>query len=177
MKLRKPLVTISILLVCLGTLTSCKPKNKTPDSSPPVEEETSMKLDFLAIPQQIIALNQAQIKEMDKLKSEDLGPILKSGRIIESRTIINIIFNQIVKLEGDILDSVDMDEALARFILNEDKNIKTYERPRDLDSNFQEITLLEGGHIVIPLHLEDEDQYLKAKLPDKLIDQLEKYMK
>lgn len=186
MKLKKILVAMCIVISC-GLLISCKPKENVSDNKILIEKETKMKLDFLVVPEQIIALNKGQLKEMDKLKGEsksentkELTDILNSGKTIESKTLINIIFNKITDLEGDIIESVDMDSAIARFILNDDKETSYYESDHDLDSYSREITLLEDDYIIIPLLSNDKNkedteiEYVKTKIPNELISKLKK---
>lgn len=186
MKLKKVLITISTLLISCALLVGCKAKDNLLDNEIPieVEKETTIKLDFLVVPEQIIAFNKGQIEKMDELKDEDqyenteeLTDILNSGKVIENKIIINMAFNKITELEGDVVESVDMDNAIARFVLNEDKKAAYYDSTADLDSYSKEITLLEDDHIIIPLFTTDgQVEYLKAKLPKELMSKFKKLL-
>ena len=177
MNFKKVLILICTLLVTSGILVGCKAKENISENEIPIEKEdtiTTMKLDFLVIPDQIIAFNKRQIQAMEVIKKEDqfedtqeFKELLNTGTVVDNKIIIKMIFNKIKELEGNLVESVDMDKSITRLILKDDEKSDLY---------FREITVLEDGYIVIPLSKEYDMKYVKAKLPDDLMNKLEKVL-
>ncbi|MTI71837.1 MAG: hypothetical protein FH751_16435 [Firmicutes bacterium] len=125
-------------------------------------------------------MSEKDKKTQEKLASE-MNRIYKKGQILDKTKTIENIFNQFRKIEGTFVKSFDSKDIYTMFHLNDDKETPFYANVDD--SYYRQLILLKGGYIIIPKIVRMSDwekskvSYIKAKLPNNLVYELEKIIK
>ena len=106
--------------------------------------------------------------------------LLASGKIIEDKSTIEEIFNQLRKLDGIYVDSFEKfeEDIIAKIDLNDDKETPAFIHGEN--SYYRLIFLLENGYIVVPTPTSDTDfsmKHIKAKISKELRYELEELIK
>lgn len=206
MKIRKSLIT-TIIIICSGLLlVSCKSNSASSSDVSLDFLSTPQKMVFHSN-DQLIALNKVESKanisiksmnekysDLSKMSEKDIKiqedihneiiDVLNSGKIIENKSIVENIFNQLRDLEGDYVDSFE-EEIIAKIYLVEDPETSSVVSADN--AYLRMFILLKDGNIIIPKGLMSNSKteveptgkigYIRAKLPDKLKDELEKLSK
>ncbi len=208
MRSKKPLIIICMIFFC-GLLLISFNSN---DISSNISNQSTIKLDFLVIPDQLIVYNEELVKELQELnegaklnidamneKYDDLTKMseadfriqekmatetrkkLQDGKVINNTDTIEVIFNQLSNIEGNYVEYLEVEEIIALFHLNDDKETPFY---ANVDkSYYRYMYLLKGGYIIIPRIIQESDEsrmktrYIKAKLSDKSQYELERLFK
>lgn len=197
MNIRKLLVSICIMLYSILFLVGCKSNNISLDFLITPER---LKLYSNS---QLTSLNEIEDRarlfikwrnekydDLTKMSEEDIKigedihnevmDILDSGKIIENKSTIENIFNQLRDLEGVYVDSFE-EKVITRIDLIEDPETESVV---SLDNAYlRNFILLEDGNMVIPKGIMSKStnrleptgkiEYIKVKLTDKLKHQLQ----